>query len=377
MFCHSCGTELEDGSLFCSECGVRQETEPYEEPAPAVTPRPEPYETQGSAAQYEEPVRQEEAYYEEPARQEEAHYQEPAAQQGEGEYLYCPHCGTRMPAEENVCPQCLTYVKEYVVNGEETVTLGPWTVTKRKYQEIQKRDRAIMWFAHGAIILCLIIAIWPLIFKHTINLNKYVSFESQGYDGYGEVITVFDYERFNNDYEARFKADSKNKISLFGIGGSYEHERHPSDLLGRCARGTIDKGENISNGDEVVFNWEFDAESVMRDYGYRLSYSPVTYKVEGLQTPQEYDPFEGLTIMVDGENGWGEAWIESSDTVSIPDIFNYYLDQNYELSNGDIITMYVVPYWNYYDDPVEYAVREYGLKPTRIEKQVKVAGLQE
>ena len=26
MFCHNCGTELEDNALFCSNCGVKQES---------------------------------------------------------------------------------------------------------------------------------------------------------------------------------------------------------------------------------------------------------------------------------------------------------------------------------------------------------------
>lgn len=33
MFCHNCGTELEEGSVFCPECGTRQ----FDEPAPDNT----------------------------------------------------------------------------------------------------------------------------------------------------------------------------------------------------------------------------------------------------------------------------------------------------------------------------------------------------
>ena len=63
------------------------------------------------------------------------------------------------------------------------------------------------------------------------------------------------------------------------------------------------------------------------------------YKVEGLEKVTEYDPFKELKVTFKGVNGEGTVELEESAEDKVGKILEYYVDEEDNLSNGDVITV--------------------------------------
>ena len=142
MRCKNCGTENPDGSRFCATCGKPLE---QEEPAKNV------------AEQKEEAVQN---------------------------------------AEEQK--------EEAVQNTEETLTS-----TAETKSLTHKKSRGLNKFLIGlaCAVVVVVIAAGLLISRarRTIDLNKYVTFETTGYNGYGNVYPQIDWEKIQKKYDSRLK----------------------------------------------------------------------------------------------------------------------------------------------------------------------------
>ena len=142
MRCKNCGTENPDGSRFCATCGKPLE---QEEPAKNV------------AEQKEEAVQNAEEQKEEVAQ-----------------------------------------------NTEETLTS-----TAETKSLTHKKSRGLNKFLIGlaCAVIVVVIAAGLLISRarRTIDLNKYVTFETTGYNGYGNVYPQIDWEKIQKKYDSRLK----------------------------------------------------------------------------------------------------------------------------------------------------------------------------
>lgn len=142
MRCKNCGTENPDGSRFCATCGKPLE---QEEPAKNV------------AEQKEEAVQNAEEQKEEVAQ-----------------------------------------------NTEETLTS-----TAETKSLTHKKSRGLNKFLIGlaCAVVVVVIAAGLLISRarRTIDLNKYVTFETTGYNGYGNVYPQIDWEKIQKKYDSRLK----------------------------------------------------------------------------------------------------------------------------------------------------------------------------
>ena len=153
MRCKNCGTENPDGSRFCATCGKPLE---QEEPAKNV------------AEQKEEAVQNAEEQKEEAVQN----------------------------AEEQK--------EEVAQNTEETLTS-----TAETKSLTHKKSRGLNKFLIGlaCAVVVVVIAAGLLISRarRTIDLNKYVTFETTGYNGYGNVYPQIDWEKIQKKYDSRLK----------------------------------------------------------------------------------------------------------------------------------------------------------------------------
>lgn len=114
MFCPNCGNKNDDSSAFCAWCGTPLKnfappTPPVQQPAqPVQQPIQQPVQAQEPV--YPAPVQPEQApVYPEPEPapvQPEAEQPEPVEESNNCEDVRCSNCGTQMPGDERVCPNC-------------------------------------------------------------------------------------------------------------------------------------------------------------------------------------------------------------------------------------------------------------------------------
>lgn len=140
--------------------------------------------------------------------------------------------------------------------------------------------------------------------KRTIDLNKYVTFETTGYNGYGNVYPQIDWEKIQKKYDSRLKFTKefeeqygKNTDSISPVAGlqSYVSVEMKSD-------------SNLSNKDKVKYSW-----NVNKDYAKyvkcNLKYKNKTYKVKGLEEVKTFDAFKDLQVSFNGISPGGASFI--------------------------------------------------------------------
>ena len=400
MFCWNCGTELEDGSQYCYNCGEAQQStsgdgaQTYSDDARQIDDGNNAETTIAGSGDYyfddEDEIAEsgqtavDAGYGTETVRNESR--PDDSAQtvkQDNVKMMYCNYCGTAMEATETYCYNCNRTVEE-APKASNKVVLGPWTVTKGQYEEIKKRDKAIKWFAHGAMIFCALLILKPILFKPTVNVTPYVSVHYEGYNGYGSAYVEFDDEKFNEAYKFKFNCYSTDKSNMFSFVGrrhsffdmdddySYRGTK-PSTVLHACG-GELTQSENLKNGDTITYEWNISEDYILENYGFIVKSKPVKFTVSGLEELRPYDPFDDFDMKFSGMNGYGEAYWDY-DTDKTYEYGTYYevYDQSYNLKNGDEIRVFYDSYYG--DDVTERLARGYGIQLTTTYKTYKVDGL--
>ena len=223
MRCKNCGTENPDGSRFCATCGKPLE---QEEPAKNV------------AEQKEEAVQNAEEQKEEAAQ-----------------------------------------------NTEETLTS-----TAETKSLTHKKSRGLNKFLIGlaCAVVVVVIAAGLLISRarRTIDLNKYVTFETTGYNGYGNVYPQIDWEKIQKKYDSRLKFTKEFEEQY----GKNTDSISPVAVLQSYVSVEMKSDSNLSNKDKVKYNW-----NVNKDYAKyvkcNLKYKNKTYNVKGVEEVKTFDAF--------------------------------------------------------------------------------------
>ena len=268
MRCKNCGTENPDGSRFCATCGKPLE---QEEPAKNV------------AEQKEEAVQNAEEQKEEVAR-----------------------------------------------NTEETLTS-----TAETKSLTHKKSRGLNKFLIGlaCAVVVVVIAAGLLISRarRTIDLNKYVTFETTGYNGYGNVYPQINWEKIQKKYDSRLKFTKEFEEQY----GKNTDSISPVAVLQSYVSVEMKSDSNLSNKDKVKYNW-----NVNKDYAKyvkcNLKYKNKTYKVKGLEEVKTFDAFKDLEVSFNGISPGGavsfdytgsdltsdSSFLHSSYSPSQPDTYN-------------------------------------------------------
>ena len=196
-----------------------------------------------------------------------------------------------------------------------------------------------------------------------VDLNQYVSLECEGYDSAGTATYTIDWEGLVDDNRKAFDLDEDaSKKSVKRVVRKLEDE----------ISGELDETENLSNGDTVTFQWDkIDTDKLEERYPVKLSYSDVKLEVKGLDEPEDFNPFDYLTVSYEGEAPHGYVYLETDS--DIPYYVSFEADQSDNLSNGDKIKVTVA---SYMDEDLEEECLASGLKLTETEKTYTVEGLE-
>lgn len=195
----------------------------------------------------------------------------------------------------------------------------------------------------------------------TINANDYLTISTEGVDTKGTASYHLDTEKLINDNLKAFGLEDDSDMEYF-------------DALGRIEvglKGKLDKSDELSNGDEVTFKWKVkNLDEIEEKYKVKLEYSDKSFTVEGLEEPQEFDPFDYVTVSFSGIAPDGRAVIECSS--DIPVMLDFAAENGDHLSNGDVVK---VTANSYYGSDLKSYCFDNGYVPISVEKEYTVDGL--
>jgi|GEM_PF-1726596 len=288
---------------------------------------------------------------------------------------------TENPTEEQAAPAA-----EPVAEAAEPVAETPATeapvaeisaaevpaaaVAAQKPAKKKNTGLIIGLIAGGVALLAAIgIVIGIIVYKNSrpveVDISEYIEIKCEGYETIGKAYAEFDEESFRADYADQIKYNKEGK--------KYYKDEDPMDNFVSTVTLAMPEweiAEDLSNGDEVTFEWEYlSTYSIEGYFNVILSADPVTVEAEGLTELGTIDLFEDITVTFEGTAPVGYAKIERGDS----DIWlDYTADKTTGLSNGDKVTVTV----DYYGDLEEYCIEEFHAVPEATTKEFTVEGLE-
>lgn len=200
-----------------------------------------------------------------------------------------------------------------------------------------KKNKKIV-FIMSVLLICLLTGCR----KTEIDLNKYVSFESTGYDTMGTASYTFDKDAFLADYEEVIKLSDKNRQEVKKDAKKEDKKMKGSAaeiLLDVYIDGELDVTSDLSNGDTVNFKWNCDDEDVLQYFNVSLQYSDVTFDIDNLSPIEEFNPFDYVTVSFSGTEPYGNMSIDIDDSIEEMNYITITTEESIYLNMGDEVKL--------------------------------------
>ena len=321
--------------------------------------------------------------------------------------MICVHCGRDIPNGTKFCPFCGQPVAADQPAGQPAFNIQPGasvqppqqppvmgaqqpmggqpaaaTATVTPKAPIDPKKLAV-----PVAVAAVVIVGGVLIATHkpTVNLNKYITLSAEGYNSIGTLDVEFDTDKLEKDYgkkiaknfQKAMKNHEEDTYGLSNLAGSLYEGGETSLFVTYCADGSADKTRNLSNGDVVTYTWDGVNEQTKKEaeelFGVKIKCSDVTYKVSGLTAVNTFDAFDGVEVEFNGISPDGSATVNTLPTAEAAKGLYYTLDEQYNLANGDTVTVTVHSNRDDFSDCIE----KYGAIPAATEKTYTVEGLNE
>ena len=321
--------------------------------------------------------------------------------------MICVHCGRDIPNGTKFCPFCGQPVAADQPAGQPAFNIQPGasvqppqqppvmgaqqpmggqpaaaTATVTPKAPIDPKKLAV-----PVAVAAVVVVGGVLIATHkpTVNLNKYITLSAEGYNSIGTLDVEFDTDKLERDYgkkiaknfQKAIKNHEEDTYGLSNLAGSLYEGGETSLFVTYCADGSADKTRNLSNGDVVTYTWDGVNEQTKKEaeelFGVKIKCSDVTYKVSGLTAVNTFDAFDGVEVEFNGISPDGSATVNTLPTAEAAKGLYYTLDEQYNLANGDTVTVTVHSNRDDFSDCIE----KYGAIPAATEKTYTVEGLNE
>ena len=215
-----------------------------------------------------------------------------------------------------------------------------------------------------SMITLIIVVLLIVNTSSTINLNKYLTIEATGYDDYGIMKAIIDWEAMEEDYGDKIYFKDKAKEG-YGIFLSFTT---PIEVMKNCIKVEFSENENISNGDKVTYTWEID--EALTDYvKCKVKSKDGNYKVSDLKKVGRFDAFSDLKVSFDGIAPYGKISYEYSGEQL--GYYDFSCSKAAGLNNEDIVTVSIN------NTDIDYYAQTYGMVPEKFEQEYVVSGLDE
>lgn len=321
--------------------------------------------------------------------------------------MICVHCGRDIPNGTKFCPFCGQPVAADQPAGQPAFNIQPGASVRPPQQPPVMGAQQPMGGQSAAAtatvtpkapidpkklavpvaVAAVVVVGGVLIATHkpTVNLNKYITLSAEGYNSIGTLDVEFDTDKLEKDYgkkiaknfQKAMKNHEEDTYGLSNLAGSLYEGGETSLFVTYCADGSADKTRNLSNGDVVTYTWDGVNEQTKKEaeelFGVKIKCSDVTYKVSGLTAVNTFDAFDGVEVEFDGISPDGSATVNTLPTAEAAKSLYYTLDEQYNLDNGDTVTVTVHSNRDDFSDCIE----KYGAIPAATEKTYTVEGLKE
>lgn len=321
--------------------------------------------------------------------------------------MICVHCGRDIPNGTKFCPFCGQPVAADQPAGQPAFNIQPGASVRPPQQPPVMGAQQPMGGQSAAAtatvtpkapidpkklavpvaVAAVVVVGGVLIATHkpTVNLNKYITLSAEGYNSIGTLDVEFDTDKLEKDYgkkiaknfQKAMKNHEEDTYGLSNLAGSLYEGGETSLFVTYCADGSADKTRNLSNGDVVTYTWDGVNEQTKKEaeemFGVKIKCSDVTYKVSGLTAVNTFDAFDGVEVEFNGISPDGSATVNTLPTAEAAKGLYYTLDEQYNLANGDTVTVTVHSNRDDFSDCIE----KYGAIPAATEKTYTVEGLNE
>lgn len=259
---------------------------------------------------------------------------------------FCTKCGTPVDRTENI-PQT-----EFDSARQETVEEQELYISKGDAPESGADgkngfDKKIALIIAAAVLILIGVTVAGILvmngIRHkqvnkskTIDVNRYIEIDVNGYNGQGRAEINLDYTEF---YDAVFNAVGGSKAN-----GSrkYEYKTTASNIC-RTVSFVVTPDSGLSNGDKVKVEMLYD-EDVLKDTGIVLEFKSLEKNVSGLKDAKKVDIFQYLEMTFNGRSG--SVWViceNNAKEKGLKDV-RFTVENNYNLSVGDEFTVRVDDY---------------------------------
>ena len=309
---------------------------------------------------------------------------------------FCPNCGQQNQDDARFCVSCGS--KMEVTQAPEAEPVKTESTAAVNHVERAGSEKPHMNIPPAAgkagIGIVALIVLLVVIFKVAgcgktkVDLNDYLSISVAGTDTVGTASYSFDsnglFMKLAETIGVKDEDAADPYYLLNSLTSGSKKWKKLSDLysmMDSTFQGSLDKTTDLSNGDEIVFEWNNNKdqmEQIEKDFKVSFSCKEMKKDVEGLAKIQEFDPFEDVEVKFSGyaPNGTAEIQNNSEYNYETP-YLDFELDKRDGLSNGDKVTVSVVNAVDDEDTFRENCIRDWGVAPSAVTKEYTVEGLDE
>ena len=274
--------------------------------------------------------------------------------------MYCSNCGAENDNSVKFCSKC---GKALDNNQTNTSNASSKAGANQFFEKIKALPKKILLGGIAGIVVLILLICIGVNSSKTINLNKYVTVETSGYDGFGKAKVTVDWDAIEEKYGDKIsytKAAKKEYGDLLSLIS-------PTEALEESVSVSLDNYDNLSNGDEITYTWTIDDD--LSDYlNCKVKYKDKTIKVSDLEEVDTFDAFANLEVTFDGVGPDGT--VNLNYTGSELSVSDFVCDKSNGLSNGDTITVSIN------EGNIESLAQSIGKIPAEASKEYVVEGLQ-
>ncbi len=235
--------------------------------------------------------------------------------------------------------------------------------------------KLIIILAVVAVLVVAIIVTAIVIFKNikhkkeierkTIKLEEYIDVTFEGYDTIGTAYAKIDYDKF---YVAALEAMGKTeKTTNLKTIAMAETLYYSIDI-------ELDKKKDLSNGDEITVDIEYD-EDIVKQADVIIDFDSYEIEVEGLDEVEVVDIFDYAEVTFGGFDG--DVYASVKNTADKEGLKTVWFDvsNSYNLSIGDTITVSVDSYYeenllDYYGIKLEKLTMDYTVTENDVDRYI-------
>lgn len=275
---------------------------------------------------------------------------------------FCKSCGAPLQSADSGNQQ----VAGNQMNGSAYANAGRQQAEPKaagNFLQTLKKIPVKVWAGIGAAVVAIVvIAVVATKLGSTINLNKYLTVETTGYDGYGRAKADIDWEAVGKKYNSKMSFTSKAKKEYGGL----LKMTNPAEVLSSYVTVNVDTVDHLTNGDEVAYTIDIDEE--LYDYlKCTVKAKDNSFTVKDLTPVGKFDAFADLNVTFTGVAP--DGYMEMEYTGSELDSYDFSCSERSGLSNGDTVKVTID------DSTIAICAERLGKVPEASEKEYEVKGL--